>query len=199
MSIDQPGGPLPQASDHKIRLLEYHAPESTTTTECGGPKATAALTDLIPVETTVHLEADRDDTDRYGRFLRYVYTEDGDMVNLQMVRRGHGEAVLYQPNDAHIDAMRQAETVAREANRGIWGSPCELDAAEHGPGPQPRPQHHAPGRSPDDHCDSSYPGVCIAAPPPHFDCSDVAHGDFRVEGSDPHRFDGNNDGRGCER
>ncbi len=47
-------------------------------------------------------------------------------------------------------------------------------------------------------CDSSYPDVCIKPPPPDLDCDDIPHRDFRVTGSDPHRFDGDNDGIGCE-
>jgi uncharacterized repeat protein (TIGR01451 family) len=47
-------------------------------------------------------------------------------------------------------------------------------------------------------CHPSYPDVCIPPPPPDLDCDDVPHTNFRVRGSDPHGFDGDNDGRGCE-
>ncbi|WP_199305723.1 hypothetical protein [Pseudanabaena sp. FACHB-2040] len=47
-------------------------------------------------------------------------------------------------------------------------------------------------------CDPSYPGVCIPSPPPDLDCGDISHRNFRVVGSDPHRFDGDKDGIGCE-
>ena len=47
-------------------------------------------------------------------------------------------------------------------------------------------------------CDPSYPSVCIPPPPPDLDCSDIVHRRFRVIGQDPHRFDGDNDGIGCE-
>src|SRR5215204_4813950 len=47
-------------------------------------------------------------------------------------------------------------------------------------------------------CDSSYPDTCIPPPPPDLNCDDVSATDFRVEGSDPHGFDGDNDGIGCE-
>jgi hypothetical protein len=49
-----------------------------------------------------------------------------------------------------------------------------------------------------DRCDPSYPDVCIPPPPPDLDCADVADRNFRVLSPDPHRFDGNHDGRGCE-
>jgi len=30
------------------------------------------------------------------------------------------------------------------------------------------------------------------------DCGEISHKNFRVVGSDPHRFDGDGDGIGCE-
>jgi endonuclease YncB( thermonuclease family) len=47
-------------------------------------------------------------------------------------------------------------------------------------------------------CDPSYPDVCIPPYPPDLDCGDVPYTDIRVIGSDPHGFDGNHDGVGCE-
>lgn len=47
-------------------------------------------------------------------------------------------------------------------------------------------------------CDPSYPTVCIPPPPPDLNCGDIPYQDFKVIGADPHRFDGNNDGIGCE-
>ena len=47
-------------------------------------------------------------------------------------------------------------------------------------------------------CHKSYPDICIAAPPPDLDCKDIPYHDFRVLPPDPHRFDGDHDGVGCE-
>jgi hypothetical protein len=47
-------------------------------------------------------------------------------------------------------------------------------------------------------CDPSYPGVCVAAPPPDLDCGDIQERRFAVHGSDSHRLDGDDDGIGCE-
>jgi hypothetical protein len=47
-------------------------------------------------------------------------------------------------------------------------------------------------------CDNSYPDECIPPPPPDLDCSDIDEDDFVVRGSDPHGFDDDNDGVGCE-
>jgi hypothetical protein len=47
-------------------------------------------------------------------------------------------------------------------------------------------------------CHPSYPDTCIPGPPPNLNCGDVSARNFKVVGSDPHGFDGDNDGIGCE-
>jgi uncharacterized protein DUF1524 len=47
-------------------------------------------------------------------------------------------------------------------------------------------------------CDPAYPTVCIAPPPPDLDCADIPYRRFTVLAPDPHRFDGDHDGIGCE-
>jgi hypothetical protein len=47
-------------------------------------------------------------------------------------------------------------------------------------------------------CDPSYPDFCIASPPPDLNCADISQKRFTVAGSDPHGFDRDNDGIGCE-
>jgi hypothetical protein len=47
-------------------------------------------------------------------------------------------------------------------------------------------------------CDPSYPGVCIPPPPPNLNCDDISFRNFKVKGSDPHGFDRDKDGIGCE-
>jgi hypothetical protein len=91
---------------------------------------------------------------------------------------------------------------------------CQPDPGFVGPTPQPMPPYEGclldptlpeclpltppltppPARS----CHPSYPGTCIPGPPPDLNCGDVSARNFKVVGSDPHGFDGDNDGIGCE-
>lgn len=48
-------------------------------------------------------------------------------------------------------------------------------------------------------CDPSYPDICIPAGSADLDCPEIPYRNFRVVGSDPHRFDADHDGIGCER
>lgn len=47
-------------------------------------------------------------------------------------------------------------------------------------------------------CDSAYPDFCIPPLPPDLDCSDIGKQNFTVRPPDPHGFDGDKDGIGCE-
>ncbi len=53
-------------------------------------------------------------------------------------------------------------------------------------------------------CDPSYPTgekgqkICIPPGPPDLDCQDIPYRRFKVLSPDPHRFDRDKDGIGCE-
>jgi len=78
-----------------------------------------------------------------------------------------------------------------------YPDPHRFDADSDGIGcesyqPPPEPEPEQPS------CDPSYLDVCIPPPPPDLDCGEISHRNFKVVGSDPHRFDGDGDGIGCE-
>jgi len=58
------------------------------------------------------------------------------------------------------------------------------------PTPTPKPKKS--------NCDPSYPSVCIKPRPPDLDCKDIPYRRFTVLQPDPHNFDGDFDGIGCE-
>jgi hypothetical protein len=74
--------------------------------------------------------------------------------------------------------------------------------------PSPRPTFTLPpsntpiipisGVQNESNCDPSYPGVCIPPRPPDLDCPQIAYTDFTVLPPDPHGFDRDGDGVGCE-
>jgi hypothetical protein len=61
--------------------------------------------------------------------------------------------------------------------------------------PGPAPTAAPTGRA---GCDPAYPTVCIPPPPPDLDCGQISFRNFVVLAPDPHRFDGDHDGIGCE-
>ena len=67
--------------------------------------------------------------------------------------------------------------------------------------PPPRRESGLPGIRTSATCAGSYPEFCIPPPQPDFDCPDLPTSNFVVEksGGDPHNFDRDGDGIGCER
>lgn len=63
------------------------------------------------------------------------------------------------------------------------------------PTPTQSPAPVAPQRSA---CSPAYPDVCIPPPPPDLDCGDITASRFTVLPPDPHGFDREGDGVGCE-
>ncbi len=80
---------------------------------------------LLTTGKTVYLERDVSDTDRYGRLLRYVYLQSGEMVNEMLVREGYALASAYPPDIAHQETLEDLERQAREKKINLWGS-CEI-------------------------------------------------------------------------
>jgi micrococcal nuclease len=127
VTVDRPGGPLPAGRAHRIRLLEIDTPETVRPNQpvqCGGASATAFAREELPVGSTVFLQADREDRDEYGRYLRYVWDAEGEFYNEKAVAEGHARAVLFRPNDRYIERIRRAEAAAKLQSRGIWGEAC---------------------------------------------------------------------------
>lgn len=86
------------------------------------------------------------------------------------------------------------------ADRGCSGSSDNSEAGGAVPPPPPPPPTPPvpPAPPTGSGCHPSYPGVCIPPAPPDLDCPQVQYTDFSVVGSDPHGFDADNDGIGCE-
>jgi hypothetical protein len=79
-------------------------------------------------------------------------------------------------------------------NNSILASSTQIKNATSTPKPRPTATEK-PKKS---NCDPSYPTVCIKPRPPDLDCKDIPYRRFTVLPPDPHNFDGDFDGIGCE-
>ena len=114
------GDSLHCADGRRVRLLSIDAPEMAQTPY--GEEARRRLDALLPRGTEARLERDVERSDRHGRVLAYVYTPEGEMVNLEMARSGYAVALVYPPNVRHEEAIRAAVEEARREERGLWAS-----------------------------------------------------------------------------
>lgn len=176
----------------KVRFIGINTPESTTRHEPYGAEA-SAYTKRSLSNKTVYVETDAELRDRYGRLLAYIWLSKpvhGDeaevrlsLFNARLLLDGYAQVSTFPPNVKYVDYFLPLQEEAREAGRGLWGLGEKSQAAP------------APTKG---NCDPSYPTVCIVPPPPDLDCGDIPYRRFKVVGADPHRFDGDRDGIGCE-
>ncbi len=107
----------------KIRYIGVDTPESVkpdSPVECYGKEAMEFNKSLV-LGKKIRIESDVTDTDKYGRKLRYVYLEDGRMVNEILLEEGYARILTIPPNVKYVDKFREAEKKARENERGLWG------------------------------------------------------------------------------
>ena len=113
-----------------VRLIGVNTPESVASEEYLAYKGTenceegVAASDFVKEylsdKTYVYLESDKGDTDKYGRLLRYVWTEipeneyDVDVVATEMLNgvlleEGYAEVATYKPNEKYVDYFTAIE------------------------------------------------------------------------------------------
>jgi micrococcal nuclease len=159
-----------------VRLFGIDTPESVAPgqpVQCFAIAASSYTTDRLEGER-VRLQFDVERIDPYGRTLAYVWLG-GELYNETLVRAGYAFVTTYPPNVRYVDRFRAAQREARSADRGVWDR-CVHEGA----------------------CDPAYPDGCIPPPPPDLDCSDIDQRRFTVLPPDPHNFDGDRNGVGCE-
>lgn len=196
------GDTLTLRDGHRVRLIQIDTPELGSG-ECYSRAARTALLNLVPIGTTVGLEADPtlDNVDRYSRLLRYVRLGTTN-VNIELVRRGAAAPYFYRGERGRYAGRLMAVALAsKTARRGLWKA-CPatalvpdraIDTGQSGPPSRTPP---ASGK-----CDPNYAGGCVPLYPPDMDCADLRAlgiSPVRVIGSDPHRLDGDGDGYGCK-
>lgn len=106
-----------------IRYIGIDTPEiqhqNRGTDEPYGALATK-LNSWLVLDKTVYLQRDAEETDRYGRSLRYVYTESRVMVNYAMIRLGYASILTIPPNVAFQQQFFAAQELARKEGLNLF-------------------------------------------------------------------------------
>jgi hypothetical protein len=154
-------------------------------------------------------------------FLELTLTQatpfpEGDYVITYIVHDNvSGESFELRKNVSVVDSSLAAESSTEDTGDDFFddldaaeesldnGSPSssDQDSGSSSSGPSSSQQEkevRVDEEEQENDCDPSYPDTCIPSPPPDLNCGDVSEEDFRVREPDPHGFDGDNDGVGCE-
>lgn len=124
----------------RVRLILVDTPEVFGGVQCYGREASEYTRSRL-LGQTVQLEKDVSNTDRFGRLLRHLWTEEG-LFNEQIVRDGFATLATFPPDIRYVERIRAAQQEAYDAGRGLWG---EDACVEPPPAPsQPTPTATSP-------------------------------------------------------
>ena len=165
---------------NSIRFTLASTPEPN---EFGGLEAKQFIEQICPVGSTVLVDEDDGQTEgSYGRMIAVIYCN-GINLNEAVIEEGHG----------YLDSgFCDRSEFSSEAWAQKYGCATLIQEVK------PPEIITEPTQTEEISCDPSYPDVCIPPSPPDLDCGEIQYTNFKVLPPDPHRFDGDKDGIGCE-
>ena len=108
--------------EERIRLLGIDAPEVG---KCFSQEAEDELSRLVSSERAARiiLEGDslNENADQYGRSLRYVYLDDGTLVNAELLKYGFARHLSWFPIEMN-EYFAELEAEAKAKNLGLWSA-----------------------------------------------------------------------------
>lgn len=110
--------------EESVRLIGIDTPETVDprkTVQCFGKEASEKMKELVE-NKMVKLETDstQNDRDKYNRLLRYIYLEDGTLINKKLIEEGFGFEYTYQIPYKFQTEFKAAQKMAEENNLGMW-------------------------------------------------------------------------------
>jgi len=172
------GDTLELGNGQTVRLVGIDTPERG---QCGYQQATENLARVV-FHKRVRLTISDEDTDRYGRLLRYVDVGEVD-AGLRQIQGGLAIA-RYDSRDGYGFHAREPRYI--RSDKGTQQLTC--------PKPQPTPEPE-PQSVPQNDCMTGY-SPCLPITD-DLDCGEIGH-PVTVTGSDPYGLDRDGDGVGCD-
>ncbi len=117
------GDTLRLTDNRNVRFIGVNTPELSHKDKPAEPLAEAAkkeLQSLISPGSRVGLRYDNQPKDRHRRTLAHVFRDDGLNLTAELIKQGHGFAIVVPPNNWQMDCYFQTEQQARTYKKGIW-------------------------------------------------------------------------------
>ena len=112
---------MPNGTEESVRLIGVDTPETvhpTKPVEFYGVEASNFTKNLLRGER-VFLRFGKEERDKYGRLLAFVYRAPDELfVNLEIIRQGYGVTMSFKHR--HMDSFSVWEGRARDAGKGLW-------------------------------------------------------------------------------
>jgi len=113
------GDTIQLQNGEKVRYLGIDTPEMGEPVEFMAEEARQMNLRLVAGKR-VSLEYDREREDRHGRKLAYVFLENGEMINLLLLRKGLAHVLVTGPDLKHFSALLENQRIAMKESIGIW-------------------------------------------------------------------------------
>lgn len=115
-------------NDHKteiIRILGIDTPETVDprkSVQCFGKEASDETKKLLlGTKVRFTLSPNRELKDKYGRYLAYVYREDGLFINEYLIQNGYAREYTYGKAYSLQKSFKEIEQESKINKRGLWG------------------------------------------------------------------------------
>ena len=112
-----------ESNSVSVRLLLIDTPEDTKQKQYLGDVATAFAKEELDVGSTIYLETDGKPTDKYGRYLGYIWYKDNNeykMYNKEVVSEGLARVGYIYDAVRHLDVLKEAQYAAKQKQENIW-------------------------------------------------------------------------------
>lgn len=108
-----------------VRVLGINTPETVDPRrrpECFGKEASDEAKGFLGNhKVKLHFNPHRELKDKYGRYLAYVYRDDGIFFNEYMLKGGFAHEYTYGSAYSFQQEFRSIELEARNSGKGLWG------------------------------------------------------------------------------
>ena len=112
--------------EEAVRLIGVDTPETVDPrkkVQCFGKEASEKMKELAE-NKMLRLESDitQNDRDNYNRLLRYVYLEDGTLINKILIEEGFAFEYTYQIPYKFQNEFKESQKKAESEKKGMWAS-----------------------------------------------------------------------------
>lgn len=115
------GDTLHLEDGRKVRFVGLNTPELDHKNGRHDPYAEEA-TDFLRslLDQFVYIQTSKSGRDRYGRYLYYLFDENGVSLTSQLLAEGLGYRIAVPPDLEYQSCFQQAEELARQSEKRLW-------------------------------------------------------------------------------
>ncbi len=109
--------------EERVRFIGMDTPEvafGKKPAEYFANEATKHLEEILSKHKITKLEYDVTRRDKYDRLLAYLFLDNGEMLNVKMVKDGYAYTYTFPPNVKYEKRFQNAMRYARENSLGLW-------------------------------------------------------------------------------